>query len=54
MKILAIDLGKVRSVACDDASDTGEHSFQTCRTVPEALEALFVRRQPDCVVIEVG
>ena len=54
MKILAIDLGKVKSVACDYASDTGEHSFQACRTVPEALEALFVRRRPDRVVIEVG
>jgi len=54
MKILAIDLGKVKSVACDYASDTGEHSFQTCQTVPAALEAMLVRRQPDRVVIEVG
>ena len=54
MKILAVDLGKVKSVACDYASETGEHTFETCRTSPEALEALFVRRRPDRVVIEVG
>jgi len=53
MKILAVDLGKVKSVACDYASETGEHTFETCRTVPEALEELFVRRRPDRVVIEV-
>ena len=54
MKILAVDLGKVKSVACDYASETGEHTFETCRTTPEALEELFVRRCPDRVVIEVG
>ena len=54
MKILAVDLGKVKSVACDYASETGEHTFETCRTAPEALEELFARRQPDRVVIEVG
>jgi len=54
MKILAVDLGKVKSVACDFASETAEHVFETCRTVPEALEELFVRRRPDRVVIEVG
>jgi len=54
MKILAIDLGKVKSVACDYASDTGEHVFETCRTAPEVLEELFFRRRPDRVVIEVG
>ncbi len=53
MKILAVDLGKVKSVACDYASESGEHTFETCRTGPEALEALFVRRRPDRVVIEV-
>ena len=53
MKILAVDLGKMKSVACDYASETGEHTFETCRTTPEALEELFVRRCPDRVVIEV-
>jgi len=54
MKILAVDLGKVKSVACDFATETGEHVFETCRTAPETLEELFVRRRPDRVVIEVG
>ena len=53
MKIVAIDLGKVKSVACDYATETGEHVFETCRTTPEALEEMLVRRRPDRVVIEV-
>lgn len=53
MTILAIDLGKVKSVACDFASQTGEHVFETCRTMPEALQEMLVRRRPDRVVIEV-
>lgn len=54
MKILAVDLGKVKSVACDFVSETAEHVFESCLTVPEALEEMFVRRRPDRVVIEVG
>lgn len=52
MRIVAIDLGKVKSVVCDFASETGEHVFETCRTTPEALEEILVRRRPDRVVIE--
>ena len=54
MKVLAVDFGKGNSVACDLASDTGEHRFETCQTVPAALEQLLLGRQPDRVVIEVG
>jgi transposase len=54
MRILAIDLGKVKSVACELAGETGVHGFETCRTTPAALEELLVRRRPDRVVIEVG
>jgi len=54
VKILAIDLGKVKSVACDYASETGEHVFETCPTTAEALEEMVVRRHPERVVIEVG
>ena len=53
MKILAVDLGKMKSVACDFESETSEHVFETVRTTPEALEGLFARRRPDRVVIEV-
>jgi transposase len=54
MKILAIDLGKVKSVACDYESQTAAHQFETVRTEPAILEDLFRRRSPDRVVIEVG
>jgi transposase len=54
MNILAIDLGKVKSVACDYRSETGEHGFETVRTGVAVLEDLFHRRSPDRVVIEVG
>jgi len=54
MKILAIDLGKVKSVACDYESQTAVHRFETVRTEPAILEDLFRRRGPDRVVIEVG
>jgi transposase len=54
MRILAIDLGKVKSVACDYRSETGEHEFETVRTTPAILEDLLRRRRPDRVVIEVG
>jgi transposase len=54
MRILAIDLGKVKSVACDYAGETGEHVFETCHTTVAALEEMLIRRRPDRVVIEVG
>ena len=53
MRILAVDLGKMKSVACDFDSETSEHVFETVRTTPQALEELFVGRRPDRVVIEV-
>ena len=54
MKILAVDLGKVKSVARDYESPTGSHEFETVRTSPVILADLFRRRRPDRVVIEVG
>lgn len=54
MKILAIDLGKNKSVACDYMSETGEHEFETLQTKPDAMADLFQRRRPHRVVIEVG
>ena len=38
MKILAIDLGKMKSVACDYESETAAHRFETVRTEPAILE----------------
>lgn len=54
MKILAVDLGKVKSVACDYEAPSGAHSFETVRTDPELLTDLLLRRRPDRMVIEVG
>jgi len=53
MKVLAVDLGTMKSVACDFESETSQHVFETVRTTPQALEELFVGRRPDRVVIEV-
>ena len=53
MRILALDLGKFKSVACDYEAETGRHSFATIPTTPQALHDLIVDREPDRVVIEI-
>jgi transposase len=52
MKILALDLGKNKTVACDFESSTSEHSFVSVATTPSALHDLIVDRAPERVVIE--
>lgn len=54
MMILAIDLGKFKSVACRYEASGGEHTFVTMPTTPRALHDLVVERRPERVVIEVG
>jgi transposase len=54
MKILAIDLGKFKSVACVYESSTGEHSFTTISTKLSAIHDLLATHQPQRVVIEIG
>jgi transposase len=53
-RILAIDLGKFKSTACDFNSETNEHMFCPVRTRPQAIHDLIAERSPDRVVIEVG
>jgi transposase len=53
MKILALDLGKYKTVACDYELATGEHEFETIATTPQRLHDLLVAREPDRVVIEI-
>ena len=53
-RILAIDMGKFKSVACDFDSASNEHSFVTVPTRPPDIHDLIVERSPDRVVIEVG
>src|SRR2546423_12836993 len=53
MRILALDLGKFKSVACEYAAETGRHRFTTIPTNPKALHDLIVDREPQRVVIEI-
>jgi transposase len=53
-RILAIDLGKFKSVACEYDSTTGEHSFTTLPTRPQDFHDLLAECTPDRLVIEVG
>jgi len=52
--ILAIDLGKFKSVACIFDSTSAEHRFVTLPTSPQAVHDLIVEREPARVVIEIG
>ena len=53
MKILAMDLGKGKSVACQYEAATGEHTFETIRTSRQEIHDLLVSVRPARVVIEV-
>ncbi len=53
MKILALDLGKYKTVGCDYEGETGSHCFKGSFTTPAALQRLVQEVKPDRVVIEV-
>lgn len=53
MKILALDLGKYKTVGCAYESENGAHCFQRSLTTPAALRKLVQEVKPDRVVIEV-
>jgi hypothetical protein len=53
MRILALDLGKYKTVGCDYEAETGGHSFAMAATTPQGLHDLIVDREPDRVVIEI-
>jgi transposase len=53
MKILALDLGKYKTVGCDYESESGAHRFQRSCTTPAALQKMVQEVNPDRVVIEV-
>ena len=46
-QILAIDLGKFRSVACEYNSATSEHNFTTISTTPAAMHELFGQKRAE-------
>ena len=54
MKIVALDLGKSKSVACVFDSATGEHCFDAARTTPETFRLLLEHHRPERVVIEIS
>ena len=53
MKILALDLGKYKTVGCEYERETGQHRFKTTLTTPASLQQLVEEVKPDRVVIEV-
>jgi transposase len=54
MRILALDLGQSKSVACVVESGRQEENFETVRTEASALRALLARWRPDRVTMEIG
>jgi len=52
--ILAIDLGKYKSVACIYRGAKVEPTFRTAQTLPGTIHDLIVEVQPSRVVIEIG
>jgi len=53
MKILALDLGKYKTVGCAYERESGKHRFRVSATTPAALQQLVQEEKPDRVVIEV-
>lgn len=53
MKILALDLGKFKSVGCVYETSTLQHKYETVTTTAQALHDLLVEHEPDRVVIEI-
>lgn len=53
MKILALDLGKYKTVGCDYECESGAHRFKRSLTTPAALQQMVQEVKPDRVVIEV-
>ncbi len=53
MKILALDLGKYKTVACEYEAESGRHRFHTILTTAAALQGLVAQVQPDQVVLEI-
>jgi transposase len=53
MRILALDLGKFKTVGCEYEAESGRHRFVTVLTTPKALHDLIVDREPQRVVIEI-
>lgn len=53
MSILALDLGKYKTVYCDYNSGNSEHEFGKIKTTPQEIHDLIVEKEPQRVVLEV-
>jgi transposase len=53
MKILALDLGKYKTVACEYEAESGRHRFHTTLTTGAALAQLVNQVKPERVVLEI-
>jgi len=53
MKILALDLGKYKTVGCEYESESGAHRFHRSLTTPATLRKMVQEINPERVVIEV-
>lgn len=53
MKILALDLGNFKSVACDYDTERNKAQYETIVSTRAALRELLQKRQPQRVVIEI-
>jgi transposase len=53
MNILAMDLGKSKTVFCDYDSETAKYEFGKIETAPKQMHDLIVEKSPDRVVIEI-
>jgi len=54
MNILAMDLGKSKTVACFYDSNNGKHKFEKVKTTPQQIHDLLVEFSPDRVVFEIS
>lgn len=53
MRILALDLGKYKTVGCEYERESGRHRFMTVATTPTTLRQLVQEVRPDRVVVEI-
>jgi hypothetical protein len=53
MNILALDLGKYKTVFCGYNSENGEHDFGKINTTPQDMHDIFVEKDPDAIVMEI-
>ncbi len=53
MDILALDLGKYKTMFCRYDSMSGEHEFGKIKTTPQQIHDLIVEMEPDRVVLEI-